>query len=728
MPKLRFKAKYDTYQEFGQALKDNTGASGDPEDLGRRHFTDPKFKAITIREATDPEFGVTDRLFGIGPDLNAMQRSLEGKLPAGDESLAEVLPANIVKNLASMPVEAAMAINSPIDTATGLFNTISGFAKDAYGPAQKHLRGIRDQDPDIQLARETKQGFKDMFTDPDQLTRRPLDPLATLGGLASPVLRFSKILPKTPSPILRALEDPGMSMLTKGAELTGQGFKEGAKATGRAIRDKTPQVIKDAPIREGAAKFRDLALGKTTSTSALKQKIINTAPDDPGKGRIVKAYAEGGVKAKELMVRASLRAVDKVKEQVDDFQNQANKELAPHYKQTIDPKIFEALKKEARANLRRAEAVLKGEKRLDVRRVELDQVESQRGTTPSAAFPGGTKETRQMVPTGKADISFEEFPSKRATAVSSRGPGQDIIADTHRRLLEAPPTTVGALQRFMWQIDDDIRVLGNDMGSQGQRHMIELRSEIRQALSDQLPDVYDAATRAYEEAIQQMHNAKMNLGVEPGKISKSGVLRGVDEEGVSASLLRSMDDADSFAYKHLLELEEKSGVPLRHRIAGVAAQPMLGENLVVTQAVVGQARQAMNTIKQSVGFGRSGATILGMGLAFDSIFGLGAGLLMSTVYSPLLMRRAVFFYKDPAKRAQVRRAFAQSKQAFDNAAKQGAPVSRWVQEMVTLDQALERLANAEFESRVDDIPPPTNEQQPSILKATAGLPIRQLGR
>jgi hypothetical protein len=202
----------------------------------------------------------------------------------------------------------------------------------------------------------------------------------------------------------------------------------------------------------------------------------------------------------------------------------------------------------------------------------------------------------------------------------------------------------------------------------------------------------------------------------------------VDEEGISMTLLKSMDDADSFAYKHLRELEDRSGVPLQHLVAGVSAQPMLGQNLVVTQAVVGQARQALNTVKNSVGILRAGGTTGVMAWMLGPIVGTATGLLMSVVYSPRIMQRIITEIKDPVRRAQVRRAFAQSKQALDNAAKQGAPISQWVQEMVTLDQALERLSNAEFQSRVDDIPAPTDEEQSSILKTTAGLPIRQLGR
>jgi gas vesicle protein len=722
MAKFRFKANYDTFLEFGQALQEKTGVKGEPEDIGRRHFSDPMFKAITVREATDPEFGVEDRLLGVGPDLNRIQRDLEGKLPAGDETLGQVLPANILKNMASLPIEALQAINSPIDTATQIGNTASGFVKDSFGPAQKHLRGIRDEDPDIELKREMVQGFKDMFTNPDQLTRRPLDPAVTLGGLAAPILRFGKLLPKRPGRVATNLEDPGMGMVTEGARLAGRGAKEGVKAVGRTIADKIPEGVKGIPIKEGAIKLRDLALGKTTSTSELKQRIINSAPTE-GKGRIVKAYAEGGVKAQENMVRSALRAIDKVKEQVDDFQNQANDALQPHYKTGIETKAFDDLKKEARGNLRSAEAVIKGEKKLSVEKVSLDQIESQRSTTPSGVFPGGTKETRRMEPTGKIDVSFEEFPSPRATAISSRGPSQDIIIDTHKRLIEAPPTTVGALQRFMWQIDDDIRILGNEMGSQGQRHMIALRGAIRETLSDQLGEVYNAATRAYEGAMQEMYSAKISLGIEPGKISKSGTLREVDEAGISMSLLRAMDDADEFAYKHLIKLEEMSGVPLQHRIAGVSAQPMLGQNLVVTQAVVGEARQALNTVKSSAGLIRTGTTAGVMGLLLGPIVGTATGLLMSVIYSPRIMQKIMSEIHNPAKRANVRKAFAKAKKVLDDAANQGAPVSRWVHEAVTLDQALERLSNAEFHSRIDE---PTDEEQPSILEATAGLPIQSI--
>jgi hypothetical protein len=699
----RYNLKYDTFADFGAAIQRNTGVSGDPEDIGRRFFDHPKYSAITVREATDPSLREPDRLLGLGPDLNAMQRGLEGRLPVGDETLAQVLPANVLKNLASVPVETLKVLNSPIESGKELFSVAKGAAKDAYGPAQKYLQGIEDQDPDIEKKREMVEGAKQMFTDPDQIIRRPLDPLLTLfGGASTPVRAAARLMPGQTSRNLSVLEDPGLAMLKEGGRQTVRAGKVAAKK----LKEKTPKVgITDWGKRRGS-QVLDLGLGKTTATSDLTMQRIRTAPGE-GRGRLVSAYAEGGLKAKENLVKHAHRAIDIVNRHVDDFQSGVSKELAPHYKAPIEPQILEDLKKEARANLRRAEA----------------RVTETSKSTWKPGRPGAEGPPWSWVPTRKADISFEEFPHEQATAVASRGPSQDIIIDTHKRLLEADTSTVGALQRFMWQIDDDISVLGSDMGQRGRRHMIELRGKIRQALSDQLPEIYDTATRAYEEAMQYKFNAQILLHVEPGKISKTGVLREVNEPAVEAALLDAMDDADSFAYRTLTDLEKGSGVKLQHRIAGVAAQPKLAESLAVTASTLGHARQALRVIKSPVGLMRAGGTVGTMAFLLDPILGATSGLLMSVVYSPKLMKR-ILIDTPPHLRETKRKGFKFARKAFDGAAKYGVPVSQWVQDMVPLEVALERLANAEFQGRIDA---PTNEQveQDSILKTTAGLPIAQ---
>ena len=693
----RYNLKYDTFADFGAAIQSNTGVSGDPEDIGRRFFDHPKYSAITVREATDPSLREPDRLLGFGPDLNAMQRGLEGELPVGDQTLAQVLPANVLKNLASLPVETLKVLNSPIESGKELFSVAKGAVKDAYGPAQKHLQDISAQDPDIEKKREMVEGAKRMFTDTDQWIRKPLDPLTVLGGPVAKLLRFGKVLPKGTG---MAIEEPGMAMLKEGVEQTGRAGKVAAKK----IKEKTPKVgIADWAKRRGK-QVLDLGLGKTTATSDLIMQKIRTAPGE-GKGRLVSAYAEGGIEARENLVQHAHRAIDIINSHVDDFQSGINKKLDPHYKAPIEPQILEDLKKEARANLRRAEA-------------ELTETSK---STWKPGRPGAEGPPWSWVPTRMANVAFREFPHKRATAVSSRGPSQDIITDTHTRLLEADTSTVGALQRFMWQIDDDISVLGSDMGAQGRRHMIALRAEIRQALSDQLPDIYDTATRAYEEAMQYKFNAQLHLHVEPGKISKTGVLREVNEPAVEAALLDAMDDADSFAYRTLTDLEKGSGVKLQHRIAGVAAQPKLAESLAVTASTLGHARQALRVVKSPVGMMRAGGTVGTMAFLLDPILGATSGLLMSVVYSPKLMKR-ILIDTPPHLREAKRKAFKFARKAFDGGAKYGVPVSQWVQEMVPLEVALERLANAEFQGRIDA---PTNEQQDSILKTTAGLPIAQ---
>ena len=136
---------------------------------------------------------------------------------------------------------------------------------------------------------------------------------------------------------------------------------------------------------------------------------------------------------------------------------------------------------------------------------------------------------------------------------------------------------------------------------------------------------------------------------------------------------------------------------------------------------------------------RTGGTVTAMGFLLGPIspvIGAVTGLMMSVVYSPRLMQKLSSEVRNPKTKAKLKRAWAQAKATFDEAAKLGVPVSRWVQEMVTLEQALERLANAEFQTRMaeppvaqsswpGDLPTPTDEEQDSILKTTAGIPIGQ---
>jgi len=703
------------------------------------------------REAEAPE---TDRLLGIGPDLNAMQEALspieEGTpaaitLPGLGAITGEParVGTNAMLNLASFPVEALKMINSPIDALHEGGTLLEGaINKYATGPAIQQLAGIDPEtDPAIQKLDQAGRGLKAMFTDLEQLKRRPLDPLALLGGLLVPAGRGLGLLPKhraagAPAALTRLAEDPGMASL---AEL----FKGGKQAVGagaRAALEARPRPLKNLRERAGLPgdvgpqtlrTAADEALGFTASTGPLVQRIIREAPAK-GRSRIIEAYS-GDVledpylppgtktrRAQEKLIQQAAKGADKIKEQVSAFQDEASEALAPHMGTGVEEVALEALKKDAVSNARKFNAKVSNEFAIEIIEPKLTQVASQRGTTPSALFrgaaadeaaqfpagtriQGGPKELAVRGRTGEATIGFASFPDKDATQISSQGRGQAMVKDFHQRLINAPPTTMGALQRFMWEIDDAIGITDTEVGKQANRSLVGLRNEIRQTLSDQLGEVYDTATRQYERDMATLSNMQIELGIEPGMLTGEGVIRSADRGAVIRRIVGAMDDADELAYGTLLELEKRGGVRyLPEKVAGVATQGLLGKGLVARSEVAQTFRGAGAFVKGSprvlMALGSAGSVGLVTGMVFSPIIGVAAGiggLMGSVVFSPKLMQRIILEIHDPATKTKVKEFFASTRSRMEAASRKGIPVSNWIQESITLEQMHERLDQAE---------------------------------
>jgi hypothetical protein len=773
MVELRFKPNYDSFFDFGSALKSKTGMEGDPEALGRRWFNESPFKGmLTITEAINPDFAKPDPLLGIDAlDLNAAERSLEGS-----PSFAH-LPENILKNIARLPLQALRVINSPIESGKQLSSIGTGAIEESFGPAQTYLRGVRPStDPDIATFREAVEGTKNMFT-ADQMVKNPLDLPATLSPLLGTIGRLGKVLPagSGTSRLGRFVEDPGMGMLTEGVRGGVEGgrflarkLKELRRGEGppdsdelitsrrRRVRDfekaddadpsirlrdvlkedvpKIPRRIQDlkkAPIKDALRKFGDMVLGVTTGTSDLVQKIIREAPDK-GKSRRINAFRLGGLRAKEATVRAGHKAVDRAKAKIDEFQQMARNALEPHMRTGIESEALANLKNEARLNLREAGAILKGERKLGLEERRPEQIDIQRATTPSGVFPGGQKDVPRMYPTGEVDISFEQYPSTRASAISPRGTGQELIIDFHERVITSPPTTVGAAQSLIWEIDDVIDVLESDIGAQARRTMVKLRDRVRDTVADQLGvDVYNEMTRQYEIDRQFLFNAEIELNLAPGKISKSGIMKDVNRDATLNAMLSAMDSADEFAYDTLQELERRSGgTQLQERLVGVASQAFFGGNLVNKSAVIGEVRQAFSAAKNIPGAWRMAGTMGIMGMSY-SMTGFVLGIPLSAVYSPRMIAKWRLEIQ-PRYREFYDKYIQATKNSVEMAAALNFPASKLIQKGITIDQFLDRAQHADWDVRLaeyledqPDLSTPIDEEQDSILKTTAGIPIGQ---
>jgi len=717
-------------------------------------------------ESAEERLSDQDPLLFVGPDLNRPLRALQPMdvPPRGNEDPRTMTEAdrvlsvarkgakhsNLLRNMASLPLEFLKVINSPWETTKHLADVAGGAVKSTYGPAQHHLRGL-EGDPDISAFKDFTSQLTGQFSE-EERERRPLDPYLTVGSVAAPILRATR-LGKIPAftRTSRALEDPGSAMVGAAARptfkalagLTKEGARrgwEGAKKLADAkIPEDWPLVGGRSPgrfMKDAGYSARMNVLDFTTATSRRTQRIINTAPER-GESRIVKEFSgpvmetRGRLDVPKLsrqddLVRNTLGAVDEVKKKSDEFQTEAKEALAPHMQTGVEEGALESLKKAAVQNLRKEfNGIVGNEWAVEILEPELSQISSQRATTPSGLFKGaaedlmkefpestqfretgqGPKQLRARGRTGEADVSFEQFPHPRATQIASEGRGREMVRSFHQRLVNAPPTTVGALQRFMWEIDDAIGITDTEVGKQANRALIGLRQEIRKTLSDQLGEVYDTATHQYEVDINILKSLETEFGIESGMISETGVLKNVDRGRVLYTILSSLDDADEFAYELLLKLENESGVPISSMAAGVKTQHGLAQSLIAHSAAVRQIGGGTGSLLRApvmaMGAGGVGAAA---SLVFSWPIAVIGGLASTVVFSPKLAQRLVLDLQDPIKRQQVKDLFGKVRSKMANASRRGIPVSQWVQEGATIEQVLQRLEQIPIEQEEDVAP------------------------
>jgi len=732
-------------------------------------------KAAEREEIAENRTSGQDPLLFFGPDLNrplqALQpvdvppRGNEDPATMSDEDLEQFFArrdaktSNFMRNAASLPLEFLKVINSPLETGGHLMDVAAGAAKSTYGPAQHYLRGL-EGDPDISAFKDFTGQLTGQFSE-EERERRPIDPALTVLSGVAPALRATKFgktggMPKT----LRAMEDPGSAVVGAAvrptfkalAGLTKEGARRGWEGVKKLADTRPGRFMKDAGYT-----IRMNVLGFSTSTSRRTQRIINTAPER-GESRILQEYSGpiGEVRTpldveslghQDKLVRNTLGAVDDIKKGSDEFQAEAREALAPHMQTGVEEAALESLKQAAVKNLRTEfNAIVGNEWAVELLEPELSQIPSQRPTTPSVLYKGaaedlmkefpestqfretgqGPKQLRARGRTGEAEVSFEQFPHRRATQISSEGRGQEMVRSFHQRLINAPPTTVGALQRFMWEIDDAIGITDTEVGKQANRALINLRQEIRKTLSDQLGEVYDEATHQYEVDINILKSLQTEYGIGSGMVSETGVLKAVDRGRVLYTVLGALDDADEFAYDLLLKLENASGVPISSMAAGVATQHGLAQSLIAHSAAVRQAGGGTSSLLRAPAMLLSAG---GVGAAASLVFSwpiaVIGGLSSAVVFSPKLAQRLVLTLKDPIKKQQVKDLFGKVKSKMVNASRRGIPVSQWVQEGATIEQVLQRLEQIPEQQEQEA---PTAPKQRSMLQTIGGIDLNPPAR
>ena len=95
----------------------------------------------------------------------------------------------------------------------------------------------------------------------------------------------------------------------------------------------------------------------------------------------------------------------------------------------------------------------------------------------------------------------------------------------------------------------------------------------------------------------------------------------------------------------------------------------------------------------AAGMGMVGATAL----VYHPIYA-GLGILASTVFSPQGMQRFMLDM-NPKIKPKFERTFAAARSVMERAASAGRPVSKWIQQGLTIEQVLNRLAEADESQR-----------------------------
>jgi hypothetical protein len=119
-----------------------------------------------------------------------------------------------------------------------------------------------------------------------------------------------------------------------------------------------------------------------------------------------------------------------------------------------------------------------------------------------------------------------------------------------------------------------------------------------------------------------------------------------------------------------------------------------------------------------------------MGMSY-SMTGFVLGIPLSAVYSPRMIAKWRLEIQ-PRYREFYDKYIQATKNSVEMAAALNFPASKLIQKGITIDQFLDRAQHADWDVRLaeyledqPDLSTPIDEEQDSILKTTAGIPIGQ---
>jgi hypothetical protein len=654
-----------------------------------------------------------DRPLGFGPDLNVGQEFLKPVkrgsnvlLPPPFGGEQGRLRSNLLNTLPRTALDALQAITSPIDTARDIYQQAKGGFKTVVTRDQPEVAAA---DQDVQAFLQMLRGTKATFSDPETILERPLDPLLTVLGGAGKRLGSSRDA--------RIARDPGMAMAKAVVDLEKRGLSKLNEIRPRPVRRAVEKAGGSDIVTGTGSGFMERMTGLTGGPTQrlLGQAARADANGSPTQRRLFKAYsgpAFGGeagdlakARAQTRIVTVFVSAMDEIKKKTNEFQNAATAELQPLFAQKIDLKALEQLKLDAtRIVQEQFNANVDNQFRVITTDVPLHQIPSQRSITPSGAFPGGKKQTRRRERTGEAEVSFEQPPKEGATIISDRGEGQALVAERYGQVLDMEPTA-GALHKFVMRIDDDIRVTDNPTGTQANNALLALRSRMRETLGEALGDVYERKTAQYEAHLSELNNAKIQLGVEPGVISARGHFKPpFDSSSALGKITTALGDGNQEAFATLKRIEELSGKKyLDIRVAAIRSQDPFGAGLVAKAEAGQRFRQLGNAVMGAPALVKAGSLMGLLGYGFGAAIGVPLGIASSIAFSPKALQIARLDMA-PWAWKKFSKIHDSLKGAMIAAAEQGYPVSRWIEEGVTIGQFLERVQRAD--------PGPSQEEQP----------------
>lgn len=601
---------FRTVEAIGQALIDQIpGLEGrDPEEIGEKALRNPKYARIfthspqdysEIDVSTAVRKGMPEFLGGGGDFGETAKESLEG--------LGELAGDPIGTGI-SMGKLGLAGIQEGIEASPGITK---------MGGAGGQLLGLLSKIP---LGEDTREGAREFGREvkrsvsPEGVQNRPMLAMSNAlmavpgGGIAkgaSTAGRFGKALNTFKK--VRQFADPAelpMTALSKGANLLSKPKVAATLKKGLQGAVEFAEALRtlDVPLRMDV--FAG-ALGFTTSKGPrfVRNMIARGRPDESFQRETVVRDATGRAdpgtvtesgadvqrefrrmpedEAETIILTRALEAVDRFNDGVNKAYEEGLASLP--LKEPIDVGLD--TRRAASSILNEMNVRVLGAEALEVTDTPLSAIDAQRGQIPSGVFEGGQKQTRRRVATGEGEVEFSDFGDRYGgtTPIPDIGGGRAAIEDSFLRIINAPEqVAVSDMINFRRSIGAAISTLGADISGPARVELTRLQDLIRQRLNDEV-DGYRTTMKDYEDGQIALENFHQELGLEPGKITEDGKIRGINKSTVVKRLFRTLaENADETSSATLRELEAVGKDPsLTPAIVGIESRPLVGGGLVV---------------------------------------------------------------------------------------------------------------------------------------------------